>query len=93
MAEFTTTQEERDAASYLDWDDETLGKFTKYIALQMAGLDDEDGFRRVTMSSSVLSLVRAAHETNAGTLTLKMENITLEGAPIGNWQIKIKSIK
>lgn len=33
MADFTYTQAEKDAVSYLDWDDAALGRFTKYMGV------------------------------------------------------------
>lgn len=94
MAVFEPTEAEKAAASYLDWDDAELGKFTKHVGLMMAAMDkDADGFRRVTAVSCAMSLVSSVVDSNAAKLTLKLDGHTLRGEPTGDWVISIRRTK
>ena len=60
MAEFIPTEEEKAAASYMDWDDAALGKFTKHVALTLERMSkDAEGLRKVTAASCAMMLVGA----------------------------------
>lgn len=94
MVELITTKEENAAATYLEWDDEALGKFTKYVALKMEAMTlDEEGMRKVWSTAACLILVKGTDKSGAQSLTIKMENITTKDGPIGTWEIKISRIK
>src|SRR5688572_21069758 len=91
VRKFETTQAEKDAPSYFDWDDARLGQFTKHLAKVFDGLsDDAEGFHRSTLASCAMLLIGAAHDTNAGELELKMEGNTHDGKEIGDWTVTVK---
>jgi hypothetical protein len=93
MAEFTPTQEEKDANSYLDWPDEALGKFTKYVALKFAETSGrQDGLHKVTSASCAMNLVHASSEMNSAKTTLNLDGMSIDGEPIGDWLVTIERI-
>lgn len=95
MVELITTPEETAAASYLDWDDEALGKFTKYVALMLdsrrkAEDSDLDGLQRVAVASCAMTLANAVSETNAGSLELNLSGLTRGEKQNGDWEIIVR---
>lgn len=91
MALFEPTQAEKDASSYLDWDDASLGKFAKYCALVMEqNSKDAEGLHRVSAASCAMMLVGACLDCNAGTLEFKMDGHTSKGKDTGDWIITVK---
>jgi len=84
MAEFIPTDEEKAAASYLDWDDAELGKFTKNLGLTLERMKDA--------ASAAMLLVSAAHDANAGTLELTLTDHSRKGVHTGNWRITVEKI-
>lgn len=91
MATFEPTQAEKDAATYLDWDDAELGKFCKNVALTLDRLkDDAEGLHKVTAASCAMMLVRSCVDINASTLSLKLDGYTHKNEPGGDWTITVK---
>lgn len=91
MAVFEPTEAEKAAASYLDWDDAELGKFTKQVALTLDGLKaDAEGLHRVTVASCAMMIIGQCVEANAAELTLKLDGYTHKGLPEGNWLLTLK---
>lgn len=91
MATFEPTEAEKATASYLDWDDETLGKFTKYCGLVMeANARDAEGLRRVAAASCAMQLISACIDSNAATLKLELDGHTSRGTPTGDWILTLK---
>lgn len=91
MATFEPTQAEKDAASYLDWDDAELGKFCKNVALTLDRLkDDADGLHKVTAASCAMMLVGSCVDSNAGSLKLTLEDYSHASKPCGDWTITVK---
>lgn len=91
MAEFIPTEAEKAAASYLDWSDEALGKFTKRVALKLEEMrDDAEGLRKVATASCAMTLVSSAWEANAGRLELSLEGHTIGEQETGDWIITVE---
>lgn len=94
MAVFEPTEDEKSAASYLDWDDAMLGKFTKYCGLVMEkNSKDAEGLHRVAAASCAMQLVSACLDSNAATLTLKLDGHTHSGVATGDWIVTVKRRK
>lgn len=97
MAKLITTQAEKDAASYLDWNDAALSKFCKKMALMMQAQrrkirDDSDGLKAVLAAFDGLLLLAKMVECNAGKLDLKFGDYTHAGRPEGAWRIRVEKI-
>lgn len=93
MALFEPTAEEKDANSYLEWDDAELGKFAKYVALTLEeNRKDAEGLHRVSAASCAMLLVSQCIDTNASEMTLNMEGHTRAGVPYGNWHLKVEKV-
>lgn len=91
MAELITTEEEKAAASYLDWDDAALGRMVKYTALTLEkSAKDAEGFRKIVIASCAMLLVSAAFDANAATLTQELKGHTHAGVPTGDWSVTVK---
>ncbi len=93
MAIFEPTEAEKEASSYLDWDDASLGKFAKYCGLVMeANSKDAEGLHRVSIASCAMMLVGACLDNNAGSLEFKMDGHTRKGEKTGDWLITVRRI-
>lgn len=93
MAKLITTQVEKDAASYLDWDDAALGKMCKFVATVIEKGDktaDPEGKIPIQCSGAAMILIRTCRETNAGTLTLDLDTHTSGGVETGDWKIIVQ---
>ena len=94
MSEFIPTQEEKDALSYLDWDDAALGRFTKHVACTLDKIrDDAEGLHRVMTAAAAMALIGATVEANADRLELNLDSHTHEGVPTGDWKITVERIR
>lgn len=101
MAKLITTQAEKDAASFLDWDDAALGAMCKKMALMLQGrrrkqieagkADDDIG--AVINAADGLLLIGSMVEMNARTLTLRFGDFTHAGKPEGDWEIRVKQTR
>lgn len=91
--ELILTQEENDASSYLDMDDASLGRYTKYLAKVLEDLkDDADGFHKVTAASAGLLMVSACFDANADKLSLTLTGHSHKGIETGDWKITVEKI-
>lgn len=94
MSKFIPTQAEKDALSYLDWDDAALGRFTKHVACTLAKVSgDQDGLHKVTAASNAMMLVGMAFEANAATLKLTLSGHAHKEIPTGDWVVTVKRTK
>ena len=90
MAELILTQEEKDAATYLEWSDETLGKAVKKLAL---GINDHMGDRAAGAMACATNLACTAYDSNAETLQMKLAGVTERDEARGDWLITIECLK
>lgn len=94
MAKFDPTEEERAAISYLDWSDEALGKFCKYVAtLNEEYSKEQEGLKSVSASVAAMTLIGMAHDSNAEELTMKMEGHTIGDTRTGDWIVTVKKVE
>lgn len=94
MSKFEPTQAEKDALSYLDWDDAALGRFAKHIACTLHKLQgDADGLHKVTAASCAMMLVGAAVDANAATIRLAMDGHTHNEIPTGDWVVTVQRVQ
>jgi hypothetical protein len=90
MVEFVMTDEEK-AMKWSQLDDATLAEFAKAILIQYdAYYSNENETTAMITSSAALHLIRMCVETNAETLTIKSEDVTIEGKKEGDWTVTVK---
>lgn len=85
--ELILTDEEKAAASWMDWDDETIGKAVRAMASIWQG---EDPNRILAHRAAAMFLCHGAMDVNAETTTLCLDGVTFRGEPIGNYRITIE---
>lgn len=89
MAELITTPEEKAAGSYLEWEDEALGKLVKMIGLILM---DDKGKDSAWITMAAHLLVDFSTQTNSTETTVNVSGCTKNGKEIGNWKITIEKI-
>ena len=93
MAELNITEAEKEAARYLDWSDEALGKAVKKIALL---IQDEDGKRAIPTVGAASFLIDRAITANAESSIIDLRGLTevIDGEvrEIGDWRITIQRL-
>ena len=90
MAKLILTQEEKDAATYLEWSDEALGKAVKKLAL---GINDHMGDLAATTMACATNLACTAHDANADTLKMELIGVTECDEARGNWKVTVECLK
>lgn len=100
MARLVTTQAEKAAASYLNWDDAALGKFCKKMALvmeqQRAKLQkkaQDDGLDYAINAADGVLLIAHMIDVGAAKLDLKFGEFTHAGEAAGDWRIRVEQVK
>lgn len=89
MAELILTQEEKDALSYLDWDDASLGRAVKKLAVNTQIESD----RKVVMVSSLaMALCGLMVETNAGTATYEFKGLAQGDKTLGDFIFTVQRV-
>ena len=92
MAELILTKEEKEAASYLDWDDEAVGKMVRHAALKLMRDGNEDNEALFPMTAAHI-MVGHTVTLNARTAEYDIEGFTLHGEPQGNWKVTVKKVE
>ena len=82
------TEAENKAATWVELDDESLGKVVKAMMFKIKTASDEQS--KIIYLSAAMILCSAAAESNADKLTQTIEGLTIKGLPFGNWKVTIK---
>lgn len=90
MAELILTEAEKEAATWLELDDATLGKLVKKQALAITAKSDD--MERVTTLSAAMLLCGYAVEASAETATHNLRGFTKAGAEFGDWQVTVEKL-
>lgn len=90
MAKLLCTKKELKAASFLEWDDASIGRLCKMTALKMVFPEDGQKNMPVIASAASLVLVNLTNQANAETCELNQDGVTIKGKSIGDWKITIK---
>jgi hypothetical protein len=90
MAELILTPEEKAAASYLDWSDESLGKMVKRIGIL---LNDEYQENAAWVTAAAHLLIDMSIKTGGNSTTLKITGVKKNEEAIGDWEIRIRRAK
>ena len=84
------TEAEKKANTWLELDDESVGKVVKATALKMKDIATEQ--QKIYHLAAAMVLVGSAIETNANRLTNTLENLTIKGEKQGDWKVTIEKI-
>jgi hypothetical protein len=91
MAELITTDEEKAAVSFLDWDDAALGKAAKKLALTIVRCSKKsDGFDKVLPFSAGMLLIGGVVENNASEMRLDFGEFSHKDQACGDWEIIVR---
>ena len=88
MAKLILTEKEKKADTWLELEDETLGKVVKSIMSTMKQASDEQG--KLYLLSAAMILCSTTAEANAEKATYTVEGIKNKTNDFGNWQIIVK---
>lgn len=89
MAELILTDEEKQSETYLDLDNDSLGKAVKNFAIT---LGDVYGADSIWSTGCATLLIDMCIKTNATTLTHTIEGLTHAGEDRGDWKITVQKI-
>lgn len=89
MAELQLTEEEKEGRSYLNWDDESLGKFVKKKAIE---LEDYYGENVSEREAAVISLLSGITGSGSDMTMMEIEGVTVDGENLGNWRITFEKV-
>ena len=89
MAELKTTEEEEETRSYLNWDEEDLGKLVKKKAIEF---EDYYGENISEREAAIVSLVSRISETGNDMAMMDIEGIHVNGDDLGHWRITIEKV-
>lgn len=100
MAKLITTQAEKDAVSFLDWDDASIGRMCKQMALNLKRTRDaeiakakgENDIGAIVNAADGLLLIGSMVQMNAATLTLTFGDFTHCGKHAGDWELRMRQI-
>ena len=84
------TEAEKKASTWLELDDESVGKLVKTTALAIVEYADEK--HTVFFWAAALALCSAAAKANARTFKQTIEGLTIEGKPFGTRELTIKKL-
>lgn len=90
MAKLILTDEEKKSASFLDWDDDALGKAVKNIALIF---NDDRGEDTLKHLGAVSFMIARCIDLNAEQGKVKVEGLTQDGEPLGDWEIEVRKCR
>lgn len=90
MAELILTDEDRAAATYLDWDDASIGRGVKKIALK---IEDIKGHDSISWCAGAMALIARAIDTNSETSVMTVEGLVDDGKPLGDWEVTVRRVK
>ena len=89
MAELVLTEEEKESGSYLNWDDESLGKYVKKKAID---LEDYYGEKVSQREAAVVTLLSRIVESDTDMAMMEVEGVTIDGEDIGHWRITFEKV-
>lgn len=89
MAELNLTEEEKEKRSYLNWDDETLGKYVKKKAIEH---EDYYGQETSEREAAVVTLLSDAKDASGDMIMMEVQGLTINGENLGRWRITFEKV-
>lgn len=90
MAELILTEEEQKEKSYLNFSDESLGKYVKKKAIEQEDYYGENTTEKEAALITMLSYV--AEESENDMVMLEVKGLTVEGDDFGEWRVTFEKI-
>lgn len=90
MAKLVLTEEEKEERSYLNWDDETLGKAVKKKAIEFEDYYGEQATEREAALVSLISKVIEEHQNDL--VMMEVGGIRKNGEDLGKWRITFEKV-
>jgi len=91
MAELILTDEEKKMRTWVELDDESLGRVVKADMFKVKEASEER--ERLLLFSAAMILCAAAADTNADKLIQTIKGLTTKGQPLGNWKVTVRRLK
>lgn len=88
----TLTKEEKDAETYFEFSDETLGRLTRHVAEKLKNFDAK-GFYGVMTMGACYQLALLAHQINADTFEQIVSGFTYKGELCGDFKVTVKKLE
>lgn len=88
--ELILTDAEKKSATWLELDNESIGKLVKASALKIREHDTQ--YDILACYSASIILCSMAADANADTFSTEIDNLTIRGESFGKWQITIKKL-
>lgn len=95
MAELILTAAEKEAETYLELDDASVGKIVKHLlkeSLDWCKEEDPDGYNALAIRAFSLWMIEQARKHKAGSLEFTITGVTKAGQDIGDWKVTIKKM-
>lgn len=89
MAELILTEEEKNTATYLEWDDAALGRGVKKIALKIEDIKGEDA---ISWCAGAMALIARAIDTNSTCSVMTVEGLFSGDEQLGDWEVTVRRI-
>lgn len=92
MAELITTDEEKAAKSYLDWDDASIGRLVRYGAahLRAEAKKDEAEGNLIRGHSALIYLIEQMLAVNAETTTMTVKDLRIGKKVLGDFKLTLE---
>ena len=90
MAELLVTEAEKAAATYLEWDDASIGKAVKRLALK---IDDLVGDRAMQQLAGGIALMTAATDKGFIEYVTDIVGLVVEGEELGDWRVTVEKLQ
>lgn len=92
MAELILTEEEKKAHLFTQWDEGSIGRLVKKLAIDIHEFDHEDEKSVLTLQSAALLIISHSIRLSSKVTELKMEGVTLDNGKttIGDWTVTVE---
>ncbi len=88
--ELILTDKEKQAATWLELDDESVGRLVKVTMLGIVETSNEQG--KLYFWAAALMICSAAAQANADTFKQTIDGLTIKGKKFGDWELRVKKI-
>lgn len=89
MADLVLTEEEKEGRSYLNWDDESLGKLVKKKAIEIEDYHGEDTAKK---QGAIISLLSEVRKSESDMVMIEVEGLTINDEDMEDWRITFEKV-
>jgi hypothetical protein len=84
------TEAEKKAKTWLELDDESVGKMVKATAFNIAEYSED---KKIFFMSAALVLCGiVVDDGNIGTMSITLDNLTRKNKSVGNWKVTVEKV-